>query len=276
MSLNPPGGSYVSGSQVTLTSTPASGWQFSGWSGDLTGSQNPATITMNSGKSITATFAQPTSYGNVLINESEEISPAGEIDSYTFYGKAGETVLVATTETGGDTWFNLSTEVFDPSGKSIASSYAGFDEALNRVMPVLSKDGSYSIIVQETEGSSGPYLLLVKDISPSAGVPIAYGNTVTGEINPTGDVDVYTFEGKAGETLIAAATETGADTWFDLKIGVFDPSGGSIAEADAGFDVSSAQIKSVLTADGLYSIRISEIDTSDPHTGPYTLSLQKV
>lgn len=276
VSLSPPGGSYVSGSQVTLTSTPASGWQFSGWSGDLTGSQNPATITMNSHKSITATFAQPTSYGGVLIKESEEISPAGEIDSFTFYGKAGETILVAATETGQDDHFDLSIEVFDPSGKSIAKSHAGYYNALARVTPVLSKDGSYSIIVQETAGLSGPYLILVKDISPSAGVPIAYGSTVTGELKPTGDVDVYAFEGKLGETIIAAATETGEDTWFDLKIEVFDSSGESIAEAHAGYYDNTAQIKSVLTENGLYSIRISEIDTSDPHTGPYTLSLQKV
>ena len=58
VSLSPSGGTYVSGTQVTLTATPASGWQFSDWSGDLTGSQNPATVTINSNKSITATFAQ--------------------------------------------------------------------------------------------------------------------------------------------------------------------------------------------------------------------------
>jgi len=58
VSLNPSGGSYASGTQVTLTASPSSGWQFSGWSGDITGSQNPAGITMNSNKSITATFSQ--------------------------------------------------------------------------------------------------------------------------------------------------------------------------------------------------------------------------
>ena len=58
MSLSPSGGSYASGTQVTLTAAPSAGWQLSGWGGDLSGSQNPATITMNSNKSVTATFAQ--------------------------------------------------------------------------------------------------------------------------------------------------------------------------------------------------------------------------
>ena len=48
--------SYPSGTQVTLTATPAAGWHFVGWSGDQTGSTNPVVITMNSSKTITATF----------------------------------------------------------------------------------------------------------------------------------------------------------------------------------------------------------------------------
>jgi len=41
---------------VTLTATPASGYVFSGWSGDLGGSTNPTTITMDGNKIVTATF----------------------------------------------------------------------------------------------------------------------------------------------------------------------------------------------------------------------------
>lgn len=50
--------SYGQGQVVTLTAVPDLGYQFSGWSGALTGSTNPATITMNSDKTVTATFTQ--------------------------------------------------------------------------------------------------------------------------------------------------------------------------------------------------------------------------
>lgn len=56
VSMNPAGGTYAAGTEVTVTANPASGWQFSGWSGDLSGSTNPATITMGSDKAITANF----------------------------------------------------------------------------------------------------------------------------------------------------------------------------------------------------------------------------
>jgi uncharacterized repeat protein (TIGR02543 family) len=43
---------------VTLTATPLEGWTFDHWSGALSGSTNPATITMDSNKTVTATFIE--------------------------------------------------------------------------------------------------------------------------------------------------------------------------------------------------------------------------
>jgi hypothetical protein len=43
---------------VNLEAVPASGYSFGNWSGDLSGSENPTTIMMNSGKEVTANFAQ--------------------------------------------------------------------------------------------------------------------------------------------------------------------------------------------------------------------------
>jgi hypothetical protein len=54
--VSPPGGEFDVGSVVTLRATPALGWRFSGWSGALTGSENPAALTMDSSKSVTASF----------------------------------------------------------------------------------------------------------------------------------------------------------------------------------------------------------------------------
>ena len=45
------------GTDVTLTATPAAGYQFNAWSGDYSGSTNPDTITMNGNKNVTAEFS---------------------------------------------------------------------------------------------------------------------------------------------------------------------------------------------------------------------------
>ena len=57
VSKNPNKATYVHGEQVSLTATANSGYTFSNWSGDLTGSSNPATLTMNGNKAVTATFS---------------------------------------------------------------------------------------------------------------------------------------------------------------------------------------------------------------------------
>jgi hypothetical protein len=49
---------YNEGTEITLTANPETGWEFSGWGGDLTGKANPATITMNSDKHVIATFTK--------------------------------------------------------------------------------------------------------------------------------------------------------------------------------------------------------------------------
>jgi uncharacterized repeat protein (TIGR02543 family) len=47
---------YNGGDTVQLTATPNSGYVFSSWSGDATGSNNPLTVQMNANKNITANF----------------------------------------------------------------------------------------------------------------------------------------------------------------------------------------------------------------------------
>ena len=49
--------SYDYGSLLTLTATPSTGYEFVNWSGDASGTANPTTVTMDSDKSVTATFA---------------------------------------------------------------------------------------------------------------------------------------------------------------------------------------------------------------------------
>ena len=56
IALNPPGGVYPTGTVVTVTATPNAGYTFSHWSGDLSGTNNPATLTMTGNKTVTANF----------------------------------------------------------------------------------------------------------------------------------------------------------------------------------------------------------------------------
>lgn len=56
VSLSPPGGSYNTGTVVTVTAIDGAGWAFGAWSGALAGAANPQTVTMSGNRSVTATF----------------------------------------------------------------------------------------------------------------------------------------------------------------------------------------------------------------------------
>ena len=54
--VNPSGGLFLEEQKVELTAIPGRGWIFDHWTGDLSGSQNPDTLLMDSDKNVTAVF----------------------------------------------------------------------------------------------------------------------------------------------------------------------------------------------------------------------------
>jgi sugar lactone lactonase YvrE len=56
VTASPAASSYASGTVVTLTATPAAGSPWVGWSGAITGTANPATVTITKDTSVTANF----------------------------------------------------------------------------------------------------------------------------------------------------------------------------------------------------------------------------
>jgi len=63
---------YDSGASVSVKANPSSGYQFSGWSGDASGTTNPISITVNADKSITASFGLGNQAPTVSCNDAEQ------------------------------------------------------------------------------------------------------------------------------------------------------------------------------------------------------------
>jgi len=74
------GGTFASGTQVSLTATPTSGYSFSGWSTGST--SNPLTVTLNSNTSITANFEEVF----YTLNKNEILISEIGVSSGTFAG----------------------------------------------------------------------------------------------------------------------------------------------------------------------------------------------
>ena len=76
-------GSYNYGQAVLLNATGNPGWSFSAWSGNLTGTDNPKSITIDGNKAVTATFTKKSSTQLIqeLIEKVEQYKSSGEIDN---------------------------------------------------------------------------------------------------------------------------------------------------------------------------------------------------
>jgi hypothetical protein len=77
VTLNPPGGSYFDGENVTVTASADPYWEFSGWSGHLSGSNNPESIVMDADKNITATFSLKDTDNDGVPDQDEDAGPNG-------------------------------------------------------------------------------------------------------------------------------------------------------------------------------------------------------
>ncbi|MCX7905600.1 MAG: hypothetical protein N2446_02740, partial [Elusimicrobiales bacterium] len=81
VSKNPNKTTYTAGEVVQLTAQAASGYVFSGWGGDLSGTANPTTIVMNSNKSVVAVFSRVDGggvEGDSLVSDYIVLTPDGD------------------------------------------------------------------------------------------------------------------------------------------------------------------------------------------------------
>ncbi len=92
---NPDQASYNHGNTVILTATPNTGYVFSSWSGDASGSTNPLSVVMNANKTITANFTAivqpPVGPGSVNL---------GSAGSFSILTKAGISTTGITSVVG--------------------------------------------------------------------------------------------------------------------------------------------------------------------------------
>lgn len=108
---------YAQGSTVSVSATAAAGYIFTGWSGDLSGNDNPASMLMNGNKNVTATFEQRF-YDLTLTTDGTagaEVQPAGTIS----VGHGVQTTISVSTIPEGSSFDGW--EIFSGSSVSIAN-----------------------------------------------------------------------------------------------------------------------------------------------------------
>ncbi len=91
--------SYNEGENVSISASPAVGWAFSNWVGDVSSASSPnTTVTMNADKTVTAVFTALDTYTlNMDVSGQGTVSPA--TGSYSYY--EGEVVSISANPANG-------------------------------------------------------------------------------------------------------------------------------------------------------------------------------
>ena len=142
--VNSNGGTYNQGQTVSVRAIPNPGYEFTGWSGDASGTSNPLSITIDSNTSITAQFTRIKYLLGVNIsgdgNVTQEVVSAGKTP--TEYN-SGTVVRLESIPSDGwlfHTWSGASTDtgnIIDITIDGTKTVTASFEESIAIVLGLL-------------------------------------------------------------------------------------------------------------------------------------------
>ena len=217
---------------------------------------------------VTATFLAS---GSAM---SGSISPVGDVDFFAFSGPNSTWGFIALLDTSGSSESDAATlSALDYYGMTIQSDTGSWELGSGiALQSFVSGQGTYYLKVNE-DGGDGlvtPYSLCYYETitltqpevepndTPATGTPSGF--THAGAIDPAGDVDCFSFQGRAGDTILIAVNgdPEGDGTATDVVLELLDPAGTVLKTADVSLGGGSEFIKySGLAEDGVYCYRIS-------------------
>ena len=204
----------------------------------------------------------------------------GEIDAYTFQGSAGDNVALRVADTETTQFINSAffprVEIYAPDG-SFLDSGQGF--LVGSVFESLTVSGTYTVLVFDNssrDDATGDYDLFFSKIPGSDEGGTLPLEGVTSETIDLGDIDTYTFQGFAGDTigLRVADKETTEliNSAFFPRVELYAPNG-SFLDSGQGFLVGS--IFERLTTTGTYTVSVFDNSSRDDASGDYDLYFAK-
>jgi hypothetical protein len=158
VSKNPDQATYASGTSVTLTAVPATGWSFANWSGNATGMTNPLTITMDGNKTINALFTANVYTLTVTHTGNGSVTP----DKAAPYHYGDVVKLTATPDAGWSfaNWSGDATGTTSPVDVTIDG---------NKTVDALFTQNVYTLTITHTGNGS---------VTPDMAAPYHYGDVV--------------------------------------------------------------------------------------------------
>ena len=205
---------YLSGTVVQLTAVPATGYTFTGWSGAVTGTTNPTTVTMNGPRSVTAGFALAC-YPLSLTHTGNGADPVASPKKSSSCANNGEYVmnqaisLTAQPDSGWqvDSWLNTNNDASTSTSNALTMPAAARTVTVNYILRPTLQFSAASYSVNEDAGTAT--IQVARSGSTKESVTVDYATS-------NGSATAGTDYTAASGTLTFAANATTAS--FDVPI----------------------------------------------------------
>jgi predicted DNA-binding ribbon-helix-helix protein len=215
----------------------------------------------NPGNAALTDFGQ-TTFGSLITT--------AQMDTYTFTASAGDKVLIRMSESAGSIYPDV--RVYSPQGTQLCES--GYNSTTAEIAScALTSDGTYTILAFDYYGTNtGDYYIHLQRLNnPGGARTIGFGQTLSGSLLTTAEMDAYTFAASAGDKVLVRMTKLAGSIYPDVW--VFSPQGVLLCES--GYSSTSAEIATcALTSDGTYTILA--FDYYGTYAGTYSIYLQRL
>ncbi len=254
------------GTGLGLTATPSEDWMFQGWSGDLGGSENPTTITMDGHKDVTATFVpeeviQYTITATAGANGS--ITPSGDVT----VNKGDDQSFTITPNAG----YHIDDVLVDGTSVGSVSEYTFTNVTDDHTIHATFAINQYTIAVSASPGAGG---------TASGGGTYNHGATVNLSASPNAGYNfvnwtedgsevstdpAYSFTATASRTLVANFAEITYTLTFDVEDAAGNPISGATITLNGTTNPAGNYVFSGLAA-GQYDYTVAKTNYQD-YTG---------
>jgi hypothetical protein len=224
-------------------------------------SSQASTLALDAARVFSHTLAQ---------NSAPQALRAGGLDLWRFQGTKGQLVRLSTLSEGA--LLSTSLEFIAPKDTPEEARPALLSSAITRLnttvkatgeqVMVLGQSGMFELAVAQPQSQAVRYTLAsTATVRPwSADAPTTLKETL-----PLGTAEFYQLTGKAGEILLLE----GRSEQFDIALELFNAAGNQIASNDDSGPGRDAQIRSLLTVNGSYFLRVHAF--GDGGSGHYEL-----
>ena len=172
--------------------------------------------------------------------------PIGGSEYWAIEGKSGQIVKIE----GLAEPFDIALDLYNPQGDPISTNDDGGGGHNALITALLKESGRYLLRVHAFgDGGSGAYRIQRK---PDPVRPVKIGGRAEGVVG-TGSSDIWSFEGKAGQTVILSVRSRD----FDTHAIVFGPDAIEITNDDNGRDDTDSLVSVRLPLTGVYTIWVS-------------------